>query len=65
MPSDWAIEALRAKGHIVPSDTVRYVLDVLQGKFIRSDLQPDGTWLQSSSTTTRANRLAESTAKSE
>jgi hypothetical protein len=47
-PPEEAIEALRARGHIIPSETVRYVMNVSQGKFIRSDLQPDGTWLESS-----------------
>jgi lipid-binding SYLF domain-containing protein len=55
-----AIEALRAKGHNIPTDTVRYVLDGRQGNSIRSDLQPDSTWLKSSSVTTRASPVAES-----
>jgi hypothetical protein len=66
VPPNEAIEALRANRrqgahHVtIPSDTVRYLMNVRQGKFIRSDLQPDGTWLKSSSIRTQASPVAES-----
>jgi hypothetical protein len=53
-PSEAAIESLSAKGHMIPSDSVRYVLKVCEGRFVRFDLQSDGAWLESPSITKRA-----------
>jgi hypothetical protein len=47
MPSEEAIEALRAKGYIVPSASVMYIMR--DEGMCRFDLCTDGKWHQSSS----------------
>jgi hypothetical protein len=48
MPSEEAIEALRAKGNIIPSASVKYIMRMTEG-MCRFDLCTDGKWHQSSS----------------